>query len=414
YSLLYGDNALLQYGNSDQTTQQTTTDAEWPGAGGPNNVTIYNSGNVSLHASRTINGNLSVINGNFITGENILTLGTNSSLTESAGKTVVGNIQTTREVLRGVNNTFGGIGLEINPAGTAPGNTAILRKTGTATTGNSSEGIKRYFQITPTETSGFNATLVFKYDENELNAIPEGNLVLFRSTDLSNWDQVPAVLNTSNNTLTATGVNNFSYWTAGNSSTPLPVELSGFSVRVTGKKVELRWKTENEVNSFMFEIQRAGAESLWEKIGEVKAGGNSNSPKEYYFRDGNLSNGKYQYRLRMVDIDGTYQYSDAVEVKIDKPEKFAISQNYPNPFNPSTTIEYEIPERSHISLKIFDVLGNEVETPVNGIKDAGYHKVNYHSGNTNISSGTYFYRINITELESGKTFSETKKMQLIK
>ncbi len=414
YSLLYGDNALLQYGNSDQTTQQTTTDAEWPGAGGPNNVTIYNSGNVSLHASRTINGTLLITNGNLITGANTLTLGTNASLTESTGKTVVGNIQTTREVLQGVNNTFGGTGLEINPAGTAPGSTTVLRKTGTATTGNGNDGIKRYFQITPTETSGFNATLVFKYDENELNAIPEGNLVLFRSTDLSNWDQVSAVLNTSNNTLTATGVNNFSYWTAGNSSTPLPVELSGFSVRVTGKKVELRWKTENEVNSFMFEIQRAGAESLWKKIGEVKAGGNSNSPKEYYFRDGNLSNGKYQYRLRMVDIDGTYQYSDAVEVKIDKPEKFAISQNYPNPFNPSTTIEYEIPERSHISLKIFDVLGNEVETPVNGIKDAGYHKVNYHSGNTNISSGTYFYRINITELESGKTFSETKKMQLIK
>jgi hypothetical protein len=116
----------------------------------------------------------------------------------------------------------------------------------------------------------------------------------------------------------------------------------------------------------------------------------------------------------MTDNDGQYDYSNTLEIDIERPNHFQISQNYPNPFNPSTTIEYEIPERSHVSLKIFDVLGNEVETPVNGIRDAGYHKVNIHSGNTNISSGTYFYRINITELESGKTFSETKKMQLIK
>ena len=317
-------------------------------------------------------------------------------------------------MLQGVNNTFGGIGLEINSAGTAPGNTTVLRKTGTATTGNSNDGIKRYFQITPTETNGFNATLVFRYDESDLNSIPEGNLVLFRSTDLSNWNQVSSSLNTTNNTLTATGVDNFSYWTAGNSTAPLPVELSALSAKVKGSSAEIEWETKTEINSYLFEIERMGLESIWEKTGEVFASGNSNSPKEYYFRDENLSNGKYQYRLRMIDNDGTYQYSDAVEVNIDKPEKFAIRQNYPNPFNPSTAIEYQIAEKSIVTLKIFDILGNEVEILVNEVEEAGYYKVNYFPGRKNISSGTYLYRITVTGEETGKVSSEVKKMQLIK
>lgn len=414
YSLLYGDNAILQYGNADQTTQQTTTEAEWPGSGGAKNVTIYNSGNVSLHASRTIDGNLSIINGSLITGGNTLTLGVNASLAESPGKTVVGNIQTTRNIVQNENNTFGGMGIEINAAGTAPGVTTVLRKTGTATSGNSSEGIKRYFEITPTETSGFNATLVLKYDESELNSIPEASLVLFRSTNLSDWSQVEAVMDQENNKFNASEVNSFSYWTAGNSTAPLPVELSSFAAVANYKTVELRWRTESEVNSYMFEVHRSGRENTWEKAGEVNAYGNSNAPKEYNFLDRTVSSGKYLYRLKIIDNDGTYRYSDAVEVTIDKPDKFAISQNYPNPFNPSTAIEYQIPERSHVTLKIFDILGNEAETLLNQMMDAGYYKVNYNAGMKKLSSGTYFYNMVVTGLETGKVSSEVKKMQLIK
>ncbi|MHC1738132.1 MAG: peptidoglycan DD-metalloendopeptidase family protein [Ignavibacteriaceae bacterium] len=413
-TLTYGSNAILQYGNQDQTISQTTTDTEFPASEGPENVTVYNIGNVTMHGSRTIFGNLVIMNGNVVTGENILTLGPNASLTEQPGKTVVGNIQTSRNILQGINNIFGGLGLEINAAGTPPGSTIVVRKTGTASSGNTSEGIKRYFQITPTETSGFNATLVFKYDESELNSIPESGLILFRSTNLSDWSQVTAVLDEANNKLTATGVTSFSYWTAGNSDAPLPIELSNFEAFVNANTVVLRWKTESEVNSYFFEIEKSGENNVWEKVGEVRASGNSNSPKEYSFLDQKINANKYRYRLKMIDSDGTSEYSIVIEVNIGTPDKFGLSQNYPNPFNPATIINYQIPEKSFVTLAIYDILGNEVKTVVNEEKEAGYYNAEFSATGKNLASGIYLCRITVSGLESGKVYSEVKKMQLLK
>ena len=85
---------------------------------------------------------------------------------------------------------------------------------------------------------------------------------------------------------------------------------------------------------------------------------------------------------------------------------FALGLNYPNPFNPTTTIDYQIPELSFVTLKIYDVLGNEVAILENQEKPAGNYEVKF--GTTNLPSGIYFYRI-----QAG-SFTETKKMVLIK
>lgn len=88
------------------------------------------------------------------------------------------------------------------------------------------------------------------------------------------------------------------------------------------------------------------------------------------------------------------------------PEKFALAQNYPNPFNPSTKIEYSIPENSFVTLKVFNVLGQEVATLMNGEQDAGKYIAEFNS--TKLSSGVYIYK-----LQAGN-FAETKKMMLVK
>jgi hypothetical protein len=88
------------------------------------------------------------------------------------------------------------------------------------------------------------------------------------------------------------------------------------------------------------------------------------------------------------------------------PSRFMLLQNYPNPFNPSTTIKYQIPELSFIILKVFDVLGNEIETLVDEEKTAGSYDVDFDA--VTLPSGTYFYR-----LQAG-SYIETKKMILIK
>jgi hypothetical protein len=88
------------------------------------------------------------------------------------------------------------------------------------------------------------------------------------------------------------------------------------------------------------------------------------------------------------------------------PKQFSLKQNYPNPFNPKTTIRYEIPERSFIALKIYNLLGREVVTLVSEENDAGYYSIEFDA--STLSSGIYFYR-----LQAG-SFVETKKMMLLK
>ncbi|HMU44680.1 MAG TPA: T9SS type A sorting domain-containing protein, partial [Ignavibacteriaceae bacterium] len=123
--------------------------------------------------------------------------------------------------------------------------------------------------------------------------------------------------------------------------------------------------------------------------------------------DENLSSGKYQYRLKQIDFDGSFEYSNTIEVEITAPLEFSLEQNYPNPFNPSTNIKYVISSRQFVTLKIFNSLGEEIETLVNEFQDAGVHSKLYIINST-LPSGVYFY-----ELKAGE-FVQTRKMLLLK
>lgn len=202
---------------------------------------------------------------------------------------------------------------------------------------------------------------------------------------------------------------------------PLPVELSSFSVNsVEGTKAQLQWETATEVNNYGFEIERSLAvnedesesktEPNWETVTFVKGHGNSNSTKTYSFTDKNLVGGsKFVYRLKQIDIDGTFEYSDAVEIEV-LPNKYELLQNYPNPFNPETNIKFSLPEDAKIAINIYNVLGERVATILNKDLKAGFHQVNFNttSAGYKLSSGVYIYT-----LES-KSFSQVKKMILMK
>ena len=82
----------------------------------------------------------------------------------------------------------------------------------------------------------------------------------------------------------------------------------------------------------------------WQCVASVKAAGNSNATKNYSFIDKNVTVGKYSYRLKMVDNDGTFKYSSIVEANVSAPNKFLLGQNYPIPFNPSIVINLQLPE----------------------------------------------------------------------
>ncbi len=116
--------------------------------------------------------------------------------------------------------------------------------------------------------------------------------------------------------------------------------------------------------------------------------------------------GKYFYRLKQVDIDGTFEYSDVVEVNIGTPIEFELDQNFPNPFNPTTSIQFNLPKDSQVKLSVFNVLGGKVAELLNKKITSGYHSVHFDASHLN--SGLYLYSIQTDD------FSETKKMLLMK
>jgi len=188
-------------------------------------------------------------------------------------------------------------------------------------------------------------------------------------------------------------------------STVLPVELSSFSASMDKNGVKLQWVTATEVNNARFEIQRSKDGVNFVTIGTVTGMGTTTNVSRYSFIDKN-SFGKSVYRLKQVDYNGDFTYSNNVEINGTVPQKFAVEQNYPNPFNPTTTINYTVPEKSFVTLKVFDVLGREVATLVNGEVELGNHQVTFNA--SKLSSGVYYYT-----LQAGNSTS-TKKMALLK
>ena len=211
-------------------------------------------------------------------------------------------------------------------------------------------------------------------------------------------------------TASAGGYTAFSSFAVGNVDA-LPVELSAFTSNVNGRDINLNWTTKTEKNSDKFEIERM-VNLAWTNIGSIKASVLSNSPKQYSFTEKNLQAGKYQYRLKMIDNDGSFKYSQIVETEVSVPKNFDLSQNYPNPFNPSTKINYDLASDSKVTLEVYSITGERIAQLVNENQSAGFYSVNFM--NKNISSGVYFYRINATNNATGSQFSSMKKMILVK
>ena len=193
----------------------------------------------------------------------------------------------------------------------------------------------------------------------------------------------------------------------GQTNETLPVELTEFFSLVNENNVTLSWQSNHEINNVGFQIERSTVKDQWTKAGFVEGIGNSNIPVEYCFTDKNLAQGKYLYRLRQVDYNGNLEYFYlSGEVYIGIPEKYELSQNYPNPFTPVTNLKFGIPEPGIVTLKVYDVLGKEVMTLLNEIKQTGYYRVQFDV--SRFASGVYFH-----ELRSGEFVSQ-KWMLLLK
>ncbi len=139
----------------------------------------------------------------------------------------------------------------------------------------------------------------------------------------------------------------------------LPVELSIFRAVEKDGLVELNWKTTSEINNKGFEIERKTADQDWQILGFVEGQGNTTTAQNYFFRDKQPVDGDNFYRLKQIDFDGGFEYSEirVINVKKDMEDKVKIS---PNPSKGIFEIKIENPDRQDIQVQIFNSLGNQV------------------------------------------------------
>ncbi len=238
------------------------------------------------------------------------------------------------------------------------------------------------------------------------------NGMILNTNDLGyNWTSYNGVTGDELTSISFTNEN--TGWFAGMNGTMfkyqkdvVPVELISFTANINNQSVQLNWRTATETNNYGFNIERCIDGDTWNNIGFVEGHGNASEPNSYFYLDGNVTGaGKIKYRLKQMDFDGNYKYSNEVEVEI-VPSEFVLYQNYPNPFNPSTNIKYSVQRSTPITIKIFNLIGAEIETLVDEEKPEGSYEITWNA--VNIPSGVYFY-----QLKAG-SFIDTKKMVLIK
>ncbi|MCC6397624.1 MAG: T9SS type A sorting domain-containing protein [Bacteroidetes bacterium] len=209
--------------------------------------------------------------------------------------------------------------------------------------------------------------------------------------------------------------------TAGNISIPVssiagevtvegqvPISLSSFIALPLAhdRGVRLEWTTLSEINNYGFWIDRRRSdETEFREVPSSFVAGNGTTlqPCTYSFVDNTIpTSGRYEYRLRQVDQDGTEHVFDGVwvdmvvtDVANESPGGFRLMQNYPNPFNPSTIIEYNVATAEGsspaVSLRVYDALGREVAVLVDENQAPGRYSVTFNAGG--LSSGVYYYRL---------------------
>jgi choice-of-anchor B domain-containing protein len=185
----------------------------------------------------------------------------------------------------------------------------------------------------------------------------------------------------------------------------VPVELSSFTANAYGNFVELDWTTATETNNQGFEIQKKSGADFY-TIGFVNGSGTTTEPRNYSYKDKNIENGVYVYRLKQIDFDGTSSLSEEIMVEVSNPSDFVLNQNYPNPFNPSTNIKFSLPNSGYTNLSVYNLVGEKVSELVNEVLPEGEYNLRFDGAN--LPSGIYIAKL------SSESFRQTIKMTLLK
>ncbi len=308
-----------------------TTAQSFSGLSLAQNLTINNAAGVSIQNNITVSGLIWIQSGNLQLQTYKLTMAATASISETTTSQILGEIETTRNL--GLSNeTFGGLGIEIDADGDVPGVTVVKRFTGTPVTSvTGAEGIKLKYSIVPANNNNLDATLIFRYKDSDLNGQDENNFQLYRSVDGGlEWSEELAIADPDNNMLTKTGISSFSEWTAADANIPLPVVLQDFYGRATGRGVaDLFWSTASEQDNAGFRLYKSRDGQKFEVLDFVRGSGNSSTGKAYRILDAHFTESSY-YKLVQVDKDGSELSGKIIFLKCNCEQALKVMV-YPNP-----------------------------------------------------------------------------------
>ncbi|NVO84113.1 T9SS type A sorting domain-containing protein [Hymenobacter terrestris] len=313
----------------------------------------------------------------------------------------------------GVPQDFGNIGITLTFQGNGPGVVAITRNTAEnfASINNGSNGrpsIRRIFGVRPTDqqtnTGGLNATLSFRYLDNELTnlrpnnqTLDENKLALFVSTSAGDtFGQLGRdALDTENNILIKNNVRAFATFTLSEFTSPLPVTLTAFSAKRVGSNAEITWETVTELNSRGYEVQVSNDGRNYRALTFVASTNpNSNQLLRYRYTDTEAGKtGVRYYRLRQIDLDGTDHYYAPKVVTFDGGAALdkAEVRAFPNPFGEVLTLTANTSVAGPAQLSVTDMTGRVVSQQTVQL-NAGVNDVSV-SNVANLRSGIYLVRL---------------------
>ena len=418
----YGVSSQLYYEGS----AQQTTGPELP-ATMAQPVNIYNSNGVVLGGSTTINGMLTFNAGNLSLGANTLTLGGGVSGAAATQCVVTnGSGYVSRDIASGSSAAF-----PIGPSTTTYNLVEISNNTGlihtytaqvavgdNPTTPDNTQAGNQTWTLTGTAT-GAGVDLFFHWLTSDAGVhVTPASAVAWYNNGTA-WVQAGGTTATGTpNVTTVGGVPSLSPpWIIGNPNA-LPIQLASLTANAVANNVNLEWSTISETNTLGFYVERGtGKTGPFTAVSSLIPGaGTSTAQHNYSYADNSVSSGTYYYRLHEVDKNGKGSYSTVITVTVagvlgvreeeGVPTVFKLQQNYPNPFNPTTDIKFWIKDAAFTTLKVYNSLGQEVASMVNGMMQPGRYVATWDASAS--PSGVYFYR-----LTSGSNVS-AQRMLMIK
>lgn len=265
--------------------------------------------------------------------------------------------------------------------------------------GGNGSSIFRYYDITPANNSGLNATLRFQYFDTELNSLNENSLILWRSTNNVHWaPQGFTTRNTSTNYVEKTTIDAFSRWTLTPVGNPLPVQFISFVAACNGDKAILNWTTTEEVNVSHFNIEKSTDGINWFVAGTINPGNIGNNVNNYSFTDISTLPGNL-YRIAEQDFNGRKQYSKVVRMYCGTNDFFNL---WPNPAIKDVWLQINVANSSTAVIKLFNAKGALVKMQTfNLVAGANQLKIDI----SNLSNGLYLF---VTEWNNGANQKTTR------